>query len=66
MNLPDFIKNRRIELGLSQADLAKAAGVTQSALSKIEHGVKAPSLALAIDIANALDVSLDKLCGRVE
>lgn len=36
-SLAKRVKNRRIELGLTQADVAKIAGLKQSDISKIEH-----------------------------
>lgn len=38
MKLGDRVKDRRQELGYSQAKLAELAGITQPAIVKIEHG----------------------------
>lgn len=61
----DRLKTRRTEKGLSQADLAKAVGVSAATISSYEtpNGTKIPALDKAEAIAEALGVSLDWLCG---
>lgn len=57
MNPGEKIKLLRLEKGLSQAELAKAAGYdSRSSISKIEKGESDPSQKMLIKIANALDV----------
>lgn len=64
------LKDRREELGLTQADLAAKVGVSSQTISAYERnsntksGGKMPSLDKAFEIAGALDVSLDWLCGK--
>ena len=53
----------RRELGLTQAELARAAGVTPSAISQAESGTRGLSLDTLITLAERLDVSLDRLVG---
>ncbi|MCX8196702.1 MAG: CBS domain-containing protein [Candidatus Micrarchaeota archaeon] len=48
------IKETRVKLGLTQQQLAKAAGISQSLLAKIEAGKVEPSYRKAICIINAL------------
>ena len=71
---PDFIKakrqnrpyndlvveviNRRVELGLSQKELAEKAGTHQSRISKIESAELDVRLSTLIDIAEALETEL--------
>lgn len=55
------IKNARMEKGLSQEKLAEILDITNTHISYIETGTKAPSLDMLIKIANALDVSADDL-----
>ena len=56
------IKRHRRERGLSQEDLARAAGVTYSALTKIEAGyVQDPRVKTLQRIAIALEVTVDDL-----
>jgi len=49
------IGKRRKMLGLTQAELAREAGVSQSMIAKIEAGLLSPSYDKALAIFNALD-----------
>lgn len=62
------LKTIRTKKGLSQADLAKAVGVSAATISSYEtpNGTKIPALDKAAAIAKALEVSLDWLCGADE
>ncbi len=55
------MKFRRIEVGMSQTQLAKAAGVTRQTIGLIESGEFNPSLKLCIAICKALGVTLNDL-----
>lgn len=55
------IKYRRVELGLTQDELCKKAGISKSFLSEIENGKKSISAETLLNIAEALNVSLDFL-----
>ncbi|WP_190816542.1 helix-turn-helix domain-containing protein [Saccharopolyspora pogona] len=50
------IRVHRLRNGLTLEQLAAAAGVTKSYLSKVERGKSSPSIAIAMRIAEALDV----------
>jgi ribosome-binding protein aMBF1 (putative translation factor) len=52
------VRERRIELGLSQIDLAARARMTQSALSRLEVGGVIPTIPLLARISAALDADL--------
>lgn len=56
---------RRLELGLSQADLADAMGVTRPQVSNIEAGRGMPNLDKLVPMCEALDCSADWLLGLV-
>ncbi len=47
--------------GLTQAQLAQAAGTHQTSVVKLERDERAPSLRLAVALAEALGVSVTKL-----
>ena len=50
-----------MELNISQAELAKMAGVTRQTIGMIEAGRFNPSLALCVAICRALGKTLDDL-----
>ena len=56
--LGQSVYDRRTELGLSQAELARRAGMTQPQISTIEGGDSVPTLPLLTRLAKALDASL--------
>ncbi|MFD4244509.1 helix-turn-helix domain-containing protein [Streptomyces sp. NPDC058525] len=56
--LGQAVYDRRTSLGLSQADLARHAGMTQPQISNIEGGDSVPTLPLLTRLAKALDASL--------
>ena len=47
--------------GLSQAQIARAAGVPRATWTNLESGAANPTLAVLIKVANALQVRLDEL-----
>jgi len=55
------IKFRRMELDMTQGDLAKAVGVTRQTIGLIESGKYNPTLSLCINICKALGKTLDEL-----
>ena len=55
------MKLRRMELEMSQAELAKRADVTRQTIGLIEAGEFNPSLKLCVAICKALDVTLNDL-----
>jgi transcriptional regulator with XRE-family HTH domain len=57
------IRSRRAELGMSQADLADAAGVDRRQIRRYEAGEQQPLLSVAVAIANALQISVGELAG---
>jgi transcriptional regulator with XRE-family HTH domain len=50
---------------MSQADLAKATGISLRQLARYEAGEQQPVLAAAAVLADVLGISLDQLAGRV-
>ena len=53
-----ILKKHRERKGLSQNQLAKQLGITQTFLSEIERGRKNPSLEQFFSICSVLDVKL--------
>ncbi|WP_129306358.1 helix-turn-helix transcriptional regulator [Streptomyces sp. L2] len=58
-DLGQAVHDRRIELGLSQAELAERAGMTQPQVSRMEGGDTVPTFPLLRRLAKALDGSLN-------
>jgi ribosome-binding protein aMBF1 (putative translation factor) len=56
--LGQAVYDRRTALGLSQAELARRAGMTQPQISTIEGGDSLPTLPLLTRLTGALDASL--------
>lgn len=50
-----FIKERRIEKGFSQAEIAKLLGVSQQAYGRYELGTREMGLQMILDISRILD-----------
>jgi putative transcriptional regulator len=59
--LGNRIKEKRGELGLTQAELAERCGVTRKTVNTIENGVFTPSALLAIKLARSLSVPVEEL-----
>ncbi len=55
------VKVYRLELGLSQLELAKAIGVSRQTINMIENNKYNPSLELCIKLALALNTDLNCL-----
>ncbi|MDT9689162.1 helix-turn-helix transcriptional regulator [Streptomyces sp. P9(2023)] len=58
-DLGQAVYDRRTELGLSQTELAKLAGMTQPQISKLELGGTMPTLPLLARLARAMDAALE-------
>src|SRR6266516_4588393 len=63
MELADVLRQRRADLGMSQADLAELAGVDKRQIRRYEAGEQQPVLSVAVSIANALKISVGELAG---
>lgn len=63
MNIGDKITALRKAKKISQADLAKEAGVSREIIGRYERNEVSPSVDVAKKIADALEVSLDYLAG---
>lgn len=58
------IRDMRLELGLSQEELANSAHVERSHMGKIERGEHLPNLVLILRLAKALSVTPGLLIDR--
>ena len=55
------LKFKRMERGLKQADLADLVNVRRETIGRLEQGQYCPSLRLAMDLAKALDTTIEDL-----
>ena len=55
------VEQHRTKAGLSRADLAEAVGVHYQTIGYIERGEYAPTLALALRMAQVLNCNVEKL-----
>lgn len=55
------MKDIREFLGITQADLAKRAGLTAPAICQIESGEREPSLKTIVKILNALGCTFERI-----
>jgi len=60
----DAIRERRLDLGISQEALSSMASVERSHMGKIERGEHLPNLALILRLAEALEISPGTLVDR--
>lgn len=63
VDMAEVIRQRRQELGLSQADLATAAGIDRRQIGRYEAGEAQPTLLVARSLARALGITIDMLAG---
>ena len=59
--LINTLKLHRVEMGLTQAQLAERTGVTRKTINSVENGVFTPSTILALKVARALQTPVDVL-----
>lgn len=60
-NLPNILKERRLQLSLSQQGLAERLGVTKALISMYETGKRAPSREMITKLSEVLNISADVL-----
>ena len=65
MTLGEKLKEERNKKGVTEAEVARALGVTQGAISQFENGIKSPSTGVLVALAKYYGVSLDYLVGNV-
>ena len=66
MSFGEKIIQVRKEKSISQNDLAKKLGIHANVLGRYERGETTPSIDVALQIAEALGVSLDFLAGKTD
>lgn len=61
MSVAENIKTKRLEMNITQKQLADIVNVDQSMICQIERGTKVPTILLANEIAQALGCKVDDL-----
>ncbi|MGH2971117.1 MAG: helix-turn-helix domain-containing protein [Gaiellaceae bacterium] len=56
--IADKVSDRRVQMNLSQRELAELVGTTQSAIARLERGGRPPRIDTLLRIADALDCDL--------
>lgn len=56
----EFIRTRRMELNLTQYEVAARAGTTQGYLCKVEKGLREPTITLALSICESLGLDINE------
>ncbi len=64
--LSNTLREARGELGLTQAQLADATGVSRKTINTVENGVFVPSTTLALKLARALGRPVETLFRLIE
>jgi len=64
MSFSEILAQKRRSLGMSQEALAERIQVSRQAVSKWETGEAMPDMTKLIALADALEISIDALCGR--
>jgi putative transcriptional regulator len=60
-NLSNRLKEERVRLGWTQAELADRAGVSRKTINTVENGVFVPSTILALRLARVLERPVEDL-----
>ncbi|MCA9692906.1 MAG: helix-turn-helix transcriptional regulator [Myxococcales bacterium] len=60
-NLGDNVRQLREARGLTQAQIAKVAGIPRPTWANLESGLANPTLAVLVKVANALQIRLEEL-----
>ncbi len=60
------LKARRMALSVSQEELAYRAGVDRTFVSRIERGIRQPTITTIFSLSHALEISASELVKDVE
>lgn len=63
MELNERIRMIMNEKGLTQKELSQKANITEASMSKYLSGERTPRIDVIVNVANALEISVDSLLG---
>ena len=64
--LGKLLRAKRSDLGWSQSDLGRAAGFKQHTISEWESGVRPPTMASAIKLAEVLELDMNEIADAIK
>ena len=56
-----YIKNLRVEKGMTQQELADLVNVRRETIVRLENGNYNPTLSLAVDIARVFEIAIEEI-----
>lgn len=56
-----YIKNLRVEKGMTQQELADLVNVRRETIVRLENGNYNPALSLAVDIARVFEIAIEEI-----
>ena len=56
-----YIKNLRVEKGMTQQELADLVNVRRETIVRLENGNYNPTLSLAVDIARVFEIDIEEI-----
>jgi transcriptional regulator with XRE-family HTH domain len=63
---PDRLRQRRLDLKLSQEEVSERAGINQSTISQLERGEQVPTLRSLVSLSKVLGTSIEWLLGMTD
>ncbi|HCJ7222268.1 TPA: helix-turn-helix transcriptional regulator [Vibrio cholerae] len=64
MKIKERLANQRKAINKTQAQMADEIGISLTSYKKYESGEGLPTMENLVKIADALEISIDELCGR--
>lgn len=66
MAFAENVKRLRQKKRISQCELAKNVGISQSAIAQYELGIKVPTIVIGAKLAKELDVTCEDLLNNIQ
>ena len=62
----EVIKKYRQQIGISQEELAHRAGVDRTFVSRLERGIRQPTITTVIQLSRGLEISAEELVREID